>query len=71
MVCQATGGPEAYTGRSMKAAHQHLGISEGEWQAMAADFKKSLEKFAVPDAEQHELFIIVESTKADIVTPNL
>ena len=70
MVCQATGGPEVYTGRSMKTAHAHLNISEREWQAMAADFKVTLDKFAVPEPEQQELFAIVETTKADIVTPS-
>ena len=67
LVCQVTGGPEKYTGRSMKEAHVHLNITEGEWQAMAADFKKSLDRFKVPEAEQRELFAIVESTKPDIV----
>ena len=28
LVCQATGGPEKYTGRSMKESHQHLNITE-------------------------------------------
>ena len=67
MVGQATGGPEVYDGRSMKDAHSHLNISEAEWQAMLADFKLTLEKFEVPEAEQAELFAIVESTKGDIV----
>jgi hemoglobin len=39
IVCQATGGPQVYTGRSMKESHQHLQITEGEWQAMSAEFK--------------------------------
>lgn len=67
MVCWATGGSEAYTGRSMKDAHVHLNITEKEWQAFRADFKATLDKFKVPDGEQNELFAIVESTKADIV----
>ena len=45
MVCQATGGPEVYTGRSMKESHQHMSITEQEWQAMAADFKTTLDTF--------------------------
>lgn len=69
LVCQATGGPENYTGRSMKESHQHLNITEEEWQAMLADFKESLDKFQVPENEQTELFAIVESTKGDIVMP--
>jgi len=66
-VCQATGGPEKYNGRSMKDSHAHLNITETEWQAMLADFKKTLDKFKVPEREQGELFAIIESTKLDIV----
>ena len=67
LVCQVTGGPCKYTGRSMQAAHVHLGITEGQWQAMREDFKKTLDKFKVPAGEQKELFDIVEGTKKDIV----
>jgi hemoglobin len=67
MVCQATGGPCEYTGQSMKEAHAGMQITEAEWQALAADFKASLDHFGVPEAEQQELFAIVESTKGDIV----
>src|SRR3972149_714093 len=69
MACQASGGPEKYTGRSMKDSHRHLDITEKEWQAMRADFKKVLNKFKLPEQEQNELFAIVESTKGDIVAP--
>src|SRR5205823_9724241 len=32
-VCQAAGGPQRYTGRSMYDSHVHLDITEQEWQA--------------------------------------
>jgi len=67
MVCGATGGPCKYTGKAMKESHTHLNISEKEWGVMAKEFKKSLDKFKVPAAEQKELFDIVGTTKADIV----
>ena len=67
MVCAATGGPCKYTGKSMTESHVHLNISEKEWGVMAQEFKKSLDKFNVPAAEQKELFNIVGTTKADIV----
>lgn len=67
LVCQVTGGPQQYTGRTMKDSHKHLNITEKEWQAMASDFKKSLDTFKVPEKEQQELFAIVGSTKGDIV----
>ena len=56
LICQVTGGPCRYTGRSMKEAHTHLNISENEWKVMTQDFKKSLDKFKVPRAEQEELY---------------
>ena len=68
LVCEVTGGPCKYTGKSMKDAHVHLNISEAEWVVMAGEFKKSLDKFQVPAAEQQELFDIVGTTKGDIVT---
>jgi hemoglobin len=68
LVCEVTGGPCKYTGKGMKESHAHLNITEKEWDVMAVEFKKSLDKFKVPAAEQKELFEIVGKTKADIVT---
>lgn len=51
----------------MKESHQHLNITEKEWQAMLVDFKKVLDKFKVSEQEQKELVAIAESTKKDIV----
>ena len=52
MVCWATGGPQQYTGRSMRDSHVHLDITEDEWQVFLADLQACLDKFAVPKAEQ-------------------
>lgn len=68
LVCEASGGPCKYTGKTMKESHVHLNISEQEWGVMAKEFKRTLNKFKVPEAEQKELFDIVGKTKADIVT---
>jgi hemoglobin len=67
LVCEVTGGPCKYSGRSMKDAHDHLNINERQWQAMVTDFRKTLDKFKVPPKEQEELIAIVGSTKKDIV----
>ncbi len=67
MICQAAGGPQKYTGKSMKEAHKDLKISEAEWEAMVKEFLASLGKFKVPNKEQIELVVIVGTTKADIV----
>ncbi len=67
MVCWAAGGPQKYTGHSMRDSHQKLKITAREWDAFLDDFQQTLDKFAVPQAEQVELKAIVNSTRADIV----
>lgn len=67
LVCEVTGGPCKYNGRSMKDAHVHLNINEVQWQAMVSDFRKTLDKFKVAAKEQEELIAIVGGTKKDIV----
>lgn len=51
MVCEATGGPQKYAGRSMRDSHQHLLITAEEWEAFLDDFQQTLDKFGVPQAE--------------------
>lgn len=70
LVCDVTGGPCKYSGRTMREAHQHLNITETQWAAMVADFRATLDKFGVPHKEQEELIAIVGSTKNDIVRPS-
>ena len=68
LVCEVTGGPCKYTGRSMKESHAQLNITGKEWDAMVADFRATLDQFKVPAAEQKELIGIVATTRPDIVT---
>ena len=67
MVCWAAGGPQQYTGRSMRDSHQHLNITPKDWEAFMDDLQQTLDKFEVPNAEQAELRAIVQSTYGDIV----
>lgn len=66
-VGEATGGPQRYTGRSMKDSHRDLVITADEWRAFIDDLNQTLEKFEVPQQERSELFAIIESTRHDIV----
>lgn len=68
-VCEATGGPCFYTGRTMKDAHSGLGITEEQWNASQKHFGETLDKFQVPKKEQDELVAIVLGLKGDIVSP--
>lgn len=70
-ISRAVGGPQNYTGRTMKETHKDLNITQKEWDAMVADFKTTLDKFNVPEKEQKELFDIVGSLKGDILMPQM
>ena len=67
MVGWASGGPQQYTGRTMSESHEHLHITPPEWEAFMDDLQRTLDKFAVPTAEQAELKAIVQSTYGEIV----
>ena len=69
LICEGTGGPCKYSGRSMKESHDRLNINEAQWRAMVADFRKTLDKFEVPTKEKEDLITIVGGTKKDIVKP--
>jgi hemoglobin len=67
MLSWAAGGPQKYTGRSMKDSHKDLMITAAEWGAFLDDLQQTLDKFAVPQPEQAEIKAIIDSTRADIV----
>src|SRR5213083_468117 len=48
MVGWASGGPQQYSGRSMRDSHQHLNIAPTPPEAVMDDFQQSLDKFSVP-----------------------
>ncbi len=66
-VASATGGAEKYMGRDMASALQGMGITDAEFDAIAADLRASLEKFNVPTKEQNELMTVVGTTRKSIV----
>lgn len=67
-ICQATGGPCKYEGRSMKAAHAGMGVSDAHFNALVEDLVKSLNKFNVPEKEKNELLTALASMKGDIAS---
>lgn len=67
LACMVMGGPQKYSGRSLKDAHQHLKVSENEWQELIKLFSESMNSFKVPEKEQSEIIGIIESTKGDII----
>ena len=66
-ICQASGGPCTYTGRSMKATHAGMGVSSSDFDALVGDLVATLDKFKVPEREKNELLGALGPMKGDIV----
>ena len=66
-ICEATGGPCKYTGKTMKAAHKGMGITDTDFNALVEDLVKALDKFNVGTTEKNELLGALGGLKGDIV----
>src|SRR5215472_2631965 len=66
-ICQASGGPYKYTGKDMKTAHEGMGISGADFNALVEDLVGALDKFKVGDKEKNELLGALGPMKGDIV----
>ena len=62
-----SGGTAQYTGRSMKAAHRGMNISEAEFMAALDDILAALDKRGVDEQSRNDVLAISYSLKADIV----
>ena len=66
-ICEASGGPCKYTGKTMKAAHTGMGVSDADFTALVEDLVASLDKFKVGVKEKSELLGALGGMKSDIV----
>jgi hemoglobin len=66
-ISSQTGGSIPYTGRSMRAAHVGMKITDEEFNAMAVDLAIILKKYSVPQQEIDELMSLIGGTRKDIV----
>jgi hemoglobin len=67
MISEAAGGPLKYSGKSMKEVHKGMGITDAEFDALAADLKKALADNGVKPEDAGAVLKAVESTRKDIV----
>lgn len=66
-VCEASGGPCTYTGRSMKETHDGMGVTAGEFDALVEDLVATLDEFSVSEAEKEELLGVLGPMRGEIV----
>jgi len=66
-ICEASGGPCKYTGRTMKQTHAGMGIDDAVFNALVEDLVAALDQHKVRKAEKDELLGILGPMKGDIV----
>jgi len=66
-VCEASGGPCRYTGRSMKEAHASMRVTNGEFDALVEDLVATLGQFNVGKPEQDDLLAVLGPMRSEIV----
>jgi hemoglobin len=66
-LCNATGGPQDYTGRDMLTVHRGMNISEQEFMAVLDDILVALQANGVGQREQEELLLANYNLREDIV----
>ena len=66
-LCEKSGGPCFYTGRSMVESHHGLKISDKDWDDSAKLLVASMTELKVPQPLQDKVVAFVVSLKPDIV----
>ncbi|MEK6768230.1 MAG: group 1 truncated hemoglobin [Gemmatimonadota bacterium] len=66
-ICEATGGPCRYTGRSMRETHTGMNLTDAHFSALVGDLVGALNQFNVPEREKNELLTALGGMKGDIV----
>ena len=66
-ICEASGGPCKYTGRTMKQTHAGMGVTDAAFGALVEDLVSALDHHKVGKTEKAELLAVLGPMKADIV----
>ena len=66
-ICENTGGPCSYLGRTMKESHKGLGLEKTDFDACNAALAKALDTNGVKAADKEQVMKLVASLMNDIV----
>lgn len=66
-LCEATGGPCAYTGRSMRETHAGMKVTAGEFEVVMQRLRAALDELNIAKPEQDELVELLMPMRGDIV----
>lgn len=68
-VCQATGGPCEYKGRSMTDSHRGMGVKREHFNALVEVLQRSMDRAGVPFRHQNKLLAVFAPMYRDIEQP--
>jgi hemoglobin len=66
-ICEATGGPCKYTGRSMEEAHSGLNLTNKDFDAFVGDLVGAMDDAKVPKATQKKLLALLSPMRPQVV----
>lgn len=66
-VCEVTGGLCKYIGRTMKATHAGMGLTNADVDALVQNWVAALDFYTVGKAEKDELLAALGPMRSDIV----
>lgn len=66
-ICEASGGPCKYTGRTMKQTHAGMGVHDAAFGALVEDLVAALDHHKVGKTEKDDLLGVLGPMKSDIV----
>jgi hemoglobin len=66
-ICEASGGPCKYAGKTMRDSHKGMNITNEEFNWTGEHLAASLDKFKVPATEKNELLKAIGGMQKDIV----
>jgi len=66
-LCEATGGPCKYTGRSMEEAHSGLRLTDQDFNAFVEDLIAAMTELNVPKTSQDKLLALLSPMKPQVV----
>jgi hemoglobin len=66
-LCEATGGPCTYAGRTMKETHHGMGVTAGEFDVVMQHLDATLDELNVPQSDRDELVALIMPMRPDIV----
>lgn len=66
-ICEISGGPCKYKGKSMKEAHKDMALTDEHFNALMEDLSKALEKMQVGEREKNQLLSTLGPLRAEVV----